>query len=309
MSSLKKVYVQHATLECECLNSLPNTVLDLQLDYVTIKLSCSCPTIKLPTHIQRLCLYSRSLENLVFLDASNIDELDDFHDLHISLSPSNNEYSAQPVRTLKIKLKSFVEKLSFGLRKLHISCLVSESGSWPSKDLSLGDNFVDHFELSNGAMESGNFNFSNIPSATFLDLSRFKTVSGQLSSTLESLDIDLEYYTKSFNELWMKFIEPSNLISLAIRFKSSQSRIDFTKLIFPVNIHNIHLFPRDNRFDIVMGELPHSLNYIQVCDRTIYNDEIINERRQYTDIVNSVKVIYPFSTLHFNGSDYMLSLY
>ncbi|GME74253.1 unnamed protein product [Ambrosiozyma monospora] len=302
MSSLKTVYLKHATLAPECFNSLPDTVLELQLHFVTIRFTRSCPTKKLPLQLQRLELSFESLENLFTLDASNIDKLYDFQILYIHCHPSHTAVD----EPLKTKSEPFFNQLPFSLRKLKICYLESESGSRPTQQLSMSANFVDHFELSNHkhhvthiwAQNRLVVNFSNVSSTSFLDLSSAKTFSGQLSSTLESLNIDLECFRSSFDEFWKKFIEPSNLFSLSIRCKTGQSEIDVRKLVFPVNIHNIYIFPRDHFFDIKIGELPESLNYIQVYHHTFYNNEILNERRQSTDPVNFFNMIHFYFTLH-----------
>ncbi|GME77382.1 unnamed protein product [Ambrosiozyma monospora] len=243
VKSLKKVKLMNCTIDYECLNSLPDTLLALTLNGILIEAS-EVHEIKFPTHLNILAV-SISLDICeVLSDIVNRDQLGELNTADIYLSPMDTYCDDTEIKeSLFLQLKKFLHELPV----LKYFRLMSRGMDMKQMIGSLSLNTFDSLvALSLTPEDSGFYNVFPIsclpPACHALELGRFTTLDRQFPETLIDLRISLNEYTKSFEYFWDRFITPlNNLHFLEIGIPNTTYTIDFSYLQFPDKLHTLIL--------------------------------------------------------------------
>ncbi|GME82048.1 unnamed protein product [Ambrosiozyma monospora] len=96
-------------------------------------------------------------------------------------------------------------------------------------------------------------------------LPEFDALSGQFPETLNTLQISLDEYAKSFEYFWDRFITPLNsLYCLKICIAEKTDIIDFSYLQFPDHLHTLELHKYGGKCKFIFKELPPSMIYVDI---------------------------------------------
>ncbi|GME91014.1 unnamed protein product [Ambrosiozyma monospora] len=277
ISSLKELSLFECTFSYECLNSLPDTLLSLKMSNMRFEAS-DFHEIRLPNELRVLCV-NETLECCnVLSNIVNHNQLIELSNVDISLDVPDSRDDIY-----------FLDTRIAEERKARIGYIIAELGKFLNelpvlKSLRLeflsyiGKEVIDHFFVRDAFDSLTGFSFAGVacpfsylpPSCLRLKLENYTFLKRPFPETLNTLEIDLSHFTKSFEYFWDQFITPlNNLYCLKIRSIGSITKdtetIDFSFLQFPDRLHTLELEKTDGRgCKFIFNELPPSMIYVSV---------------------------------------------
>ncbi|GME80335.1 unnamed protein product [Ambrosiozyma monospora] len=268
LESLKKLSLMYCTVSYDCLNCLPDTLLSLTMKRVNLEDSVF-HEIRLPIHLKSLSVHV-DLSVEILSNIVNRDQLGELTTVEINL----NIYSTEGYTHTQRKESTYFFQLGKFLHELPIlECLYLETNEVTNmkqmvEDLSLNtlDSLVGLSFNPDSSCEI-DFPLSCLPpTCVSLQLGGFIALSGQFPETLNTLEIYLHDYSKSFDYFWDRFITPlNNLYCLKIYIPEITETIDFSFLQFPDRIHTFELVRSYGGVcKFIFNELPPSMIFVSL---------------------------------------------
>ncbi|GME87037.1 unnamed protein product [Ambrosiozyma monospora] len=198
---LKDLRLRGCTLSYKCLNSLPDTLLSLEMRFIHFE-DCDFREIELPIHLRSLSVEDYLGCSGILSDFVNRDKLDDLADctLILKLEDSMKAYTRpESNESVHFQLGKFLHELPL-LKHLYLNIDFQNEAEYRKEmiqHLSLNtlDSLCDFSFQNNGS--GFELLTSYLPLACLkLQLWPITTISGKFSETLKALDIDLNNYTK-----------------------------------------------------------------------------------------------------------------
>ncbi|GMG19633.1 unnamed protein product [Ambrosiozyma monospora] len=256
--SLKELTLHSCFTTYRCLDSLPPGLLELSIMMKVYTKPCD---IRLPVHL-RILKTVGSIHYNIIENVTNADQLHELTYFELTLI-SDDSVVAPPDEAIYIsKLKSFIHTVSPSLKYLFLSKTFLIPEHYQNKrcfaeQLSLST--IDGLRDLSFSANSHNcdFSLSLLPSCQRLQFEAYTTLSGQFPETLETLEVNLKKYGKSFEHFWDEYITPlKSLYCLKLSIGGETREIDFTNLLFPPNLYSLQLVKDSGKCDFVFDQLP-----------------------------------------------------
>ncbi|GMG22662.1 unnamed protein product [Ambrosiozyma monospora] len=239
MTALRSLTLQYCDdLDCSFFNTLPDSLEFMSL--LCVSFTSPSLTAKLPLNLRKLSILG---DNCSLFDIPK-NSLSKLKTVIIASNPFlvKRERKFDRSRTIDTQIQRFIANLpsTVGHLSVHIDKLPStdavrnESRLELPKELKRLSLVIDH--------PHSTFDLSCLPSSLqYFRFACFPNFSNQISSSLDTLDVDLISYELSFSEFWQRFISTlSNLRRVKLRYDYRET-IDFRHLDLPDHLYSLSL--------------------------------------------------------------------